>query len=90
MEFRVEIRPNRIGGGTHAFAWIYYLVVAGALAVAYFLLPTVPAKLIVWPALGWSSVAAIAVGVRLHRPQGRAAVSYHRTTSSRSPRARGS
>jgi PAS domain S-box-containing protein len=29
----------------------------------------VQAKLIVWPLLGWSSVAAIAVGVRLHRPE---------------------
>jgi hypothetical protein len=42
------------------------------LAVAYFLLPTVPAKLIVAGA-GWSSVAAIALGVRFHRPGARMA-----------------
>jgi diguanylate cyclase (GGDEF)-like protein/PAS domain S-box-containing protein len=53
--------------------WKLYLVGACLLAAAYFLLPTVPAKLIVWPALGWSSVAAIFIGVRLHRPEGRSA-----------------
>jgi diguanylate cyclase (GGDEF)-like protein/PAS domain S-box-containing protein len=53
--------------------WKGYLLLACLLAAAYFLLPTVPAKLIIWPLLGWSSVAAIALGVRLHRPEAQTA-----------------
>jgi diguanylate cyclase (GGDEF)-like protein/PAS domain S-box-containing protein len=54
-------------------AWKYYLVAASALSVAYFLLPAAPAKLVMWPAIGWTSVAAIILGVRLHRPDARTA-----------------
>jgi diguanylate cyclase (GGDEF)-like protein/PAS domain S-box-containing protein len=68
MDSGAEIRPNRVGARITMSAWKWYLALACLLAVAYFVLPTVPAKLIVWPALGWSSVAAIALGVRLHRP----------------------
>jgi diguanylate cyclase (GGDEF)-like protein/PAS domain S-box-containing protein len=44
------------------------LVAGCVLSAAYFLLPPAPAKLIIWPAIGWSSVVAIVVGVRRHRP----------------------
>jgi diguanylate cyclase (GGDEF)-like protein/PAS domain S-box-containing protein len=54
-------------------AWRWYLIVSTGLAVAYYALPPAQAKLIVWPAIGWSSVAAMLLGVRLHRPDGRAA-----------------
>jgi diguanylate cyclase (GGDEF)-like protein/PAS domain S-box-containing protein len=45
-----------------------YLAVSIVLAVAYWLVPPAQAKLIIWPAIGWSSVAAMVIGVRLHRP----------------------
>ena len=61
MRFR-GVRPDGTGGDIRSTAWCWYLVAAVPVAMAYFILPTVPAKLIVWPALGWSSVAAIAVG----------------------------
>jgi hypothetical protein len=31
--------------------------------------PKEPAKLIFWPLIGWSSVAAIATGIRMHKPK---------------------
>ena len=34
----------------------------------YFAVPKEPAKLIFWPLIGWSSVAAIVVGTKLHKP----------------------
>jgi diguanylate cyclase (GGDEF)-like protein/PAS domain S-box-containing protein len=54
-------------------AWRWYLLVSTGLAVAYFALPPAQAKLIAWPAIGWSSAAAMLVGIRLHRPAGRQA-----------------
>jgi diguanylate cyclase (GGDEF)-like protein/PAS domain S-box-containing protein len=48
-------------------AW--YLVQGLALGTVYFLVPGRPAKLIVWPVLGWSAVAAIAVGIIVNRPE---------------------
>ncbi|MDQ1446865.1 MAG: hypothetical protein QOI20_3329, partial [Acidimicrobiaceae bacterium] len=68
----IEISPDG-RGGISAAAWKWYLAVASLLAVLYFLLPTEPAKLVVWPILGWSSVAAIALAIRMHRPEARRA-----------------
>jgi diguanylate cyclase (GGDEF)-like protein/PAS domain S-box-containing protein len=53
-------------------AWIAYLVGGVVLGVVYLVVPVGPAKLVVWPLIGWSSVAAVLGGVRLHRPGGRA------------------
>ena len=65
--------PERIDPTIRSVAWKLYLVVASGLGVAYFLLPAAQAKLIVWPAIGWSAVAAMRLGVRLHRPDARRA-----------------
>src|SRR5438270_723516 len=54
-------------------AWRWYVAAGSALTAVYFLLPAGPAKLVVWPAIGWSSVAAICVGLRLHKPDAPAA-----------------
>jgi signal transduction histidine kinase len=51
-----------------ARSWWLYLCVGAALAAAYFLLPPDPARLLVWPVIGLSSVAATVLGVRLNRP----------------------
>jgi diguanylate cyclase (GGDEF)-like protein/PAS domain S-box-containing protein len=51
-----------------ARAWRWYLASAVPLTIAYLWLPLEPAKLIVWPIIGWSSVIAIVVGARVHRP----------------------
>jgi diguanylate cyclase (GGDEF)-like protein/PAS domain S-box-containing protein len=61
------------GPTIRSVAWKWYIGGGCGLSVVYFLLPTVQAKLIVWPAIGWSSVAAISLGVRLHRPDARSA-----------------
>jgi diguanylate cyclase (GGDEF)-like protein/PAS domain S-box-containing protein len=47
------------------------VLLATGLAFVYVVLPADQAKLIVWPAIGWSSVAAMIIGVRLHRPDAR-------------------
>jgi PAS domain S-box-containing protein len=49
-------------------AWVYYLIFASAATLGYAMVPKEPAKLIFWPIIGWSSVAAILIGVRLHKP----------------------
>jgi diguanylate cyclase (GGDEF)-like protein/PAS domain S-box-containing protein len=54
-------------------AWRWYLLVSTGLAVAYWVLPPAQAKLIAWPAIGWCSVAAMLLGIWLHRPDGRRA-----------------
>src|SRR5438105_527705 len=54
-------------------AWRWYVAAGSALTAVYFLLPAAPAKLVVWPAIGWSSVAAICLGLRLHKPDAPAA-----------------
>jgi signal transduction histidine kinase len=51
-----------------AQSWRLYLFVGAALVTAYFLLPPDPARLLVWPAIGLSSAAAIVLGVRRNRP----------------------
>src|SRR5215216_6534784 len=52
---------------SRANAWWRYATVMSGLSVVYFLVPLGPAKLVVWPLIGWSSVIAIVAGVRLHR-----------------------
>ncbi|MGQ0434473.1 MAG: putative bifunctional diguanylate cyclase/phosphodiesterase [Microthrixaceae bacterium] len=54
-------------------AWRWYLVGGGLLSIAYAVLPAAQAKLIVWPAIGWSSVIAMGIGVHLHRASARGA-----------------
>jgi diguanylate cyclase (GGDEF)-like protein/PAS domain S-box-containing protein len=65
--------PETLAVGTDrspftARAWQWYLACAVPLTLAYLWLPLEPAKLIVWPLIGWSSVIAIVVGVRINRP----------------------
>jgi diguanylate cyclase (GGDEF)-like protein/PAS domain S-box-containing protein len=50
-------------------AWYIYLTAGVPLSVLYFCLPTEIAKVVIWPIIGWSSVIAIVVGVRLNRPE---------------------
>jgi signal transduction histidine kinase len=50
------------------WGWRAYLILGGALAVAYYLVPPTVAKLVVWPVIGFSSAAAIVVGTRRNRP----------------------
>jgi diguanylate cyclase (GGDEF)-like protein/PAS domain S-box-containing protein len=74
---RVECNADSVAGmlGTgstmRSVAWKWHIGGGCALGVVYFLLPTVQAKLIIWPAIGWSSVAAMSLGVWLHRPNAR-------------------
>src|SRR6266540_197401 len=49
-------------------AWRAYLGFGGALAVVYYLVPPDVAKLAVWPVFGFSSAAAILIGIRWYRP----------------------
>lgn len=52
--------------------WMLYLLVAGSLALAYFVLPSTPlTKLFLYNGLGLSAVIATVVGVRRHRPERR-------------------
>jgi signal transduction histidine kinase len=48
--------------------WRAYLGLGAVLCVAYYLVPATAAKLVVWPLIGASSVAAVVVGTRWHRP----------------------
>jgi signal transduction histidine kinase len=50
------------------WGWRAYLLSGTALAVAYYLVPPAFARLVVWPAIGFSSAAAIVAGIRLNRP----------------------
>jgi signal transduction histidine kinase len=50
------------------WGWRAYLLFGAALAVAYYLVPPASAKLVVWPVIGFSSAAAIVVGIRRNRP----------------------
>jgi diguanylate cyclase (GGDEF)-like protein/PAS domain S-box-containing protein len=49
--------------------WQVYLAGGIPLTVLYFSLPADTAKLVVWPVIGWSSVIAILIGVRVNRPE---------------------
>ncbi|MBV9665171.1 MAG: EAL domain-containing protein, partial [Actinobacteria bacterium] len=53
--------------------WRRYLGLGALAALGYFAFPTLPAKLIFWPLIGWSSAVAIVIGIRRHRPAGAAA-----------------
>jgi signal transduction histidine kinase len=48
--------------------WRVYLGLGAVLCTAYYLVPATTAKLVVWPLIGGSSVAAIVLGTRWHRP----------------------
>jgi signal transduction histidine kinase len=50
------------------FGWQAYVGLGAALCAAYFLVPPTVAKLVMWPLIGGSSVAAIVAGTRWHRP----------------------
>ena len=52
-------------------AWLWYLVASGILTVAYLLVPAVKGSGPLINILGLSSPVAIAVGMRLHRPDAR-------------------
>ena len=49
-------------------AWRGYLLAGIPLTIAYLWLPVETAKLVLWPVMGWSSVIAILIGVRVNRP----------------------
>ncbi len=50
------------------WGWRIWLAVGVGLCAAYYLAPSAPAKLVVWPVIGLSSAAAIVIGARWHRP----------------------
>jgi diguanylate cyclase (GGDEF)-like protein/PAS domain S-box-containing protein len=55
-----------------AKAWKLYLVFGLVAALTYSVMSPEVSKLVAWPAIGWSSVIAILVGVRHNRPSARA------------------
>ena len=59
--------------GAASTLWKWYLGAGLMVSVVYAFVPPEPAKLFLWPAIGWSSVAAIVLGVRRHRPDARLA-----------------
>jgi diguanylate cyclase (GGDEF)-like protein/PAS domain S-box-containing protein len=56
-----------------ARAWRTYLLSAVPVTLAYIWLPLEIARVVLWPVIGWSSVIAILIGVRLNRPDVRGA-----------------
>src|SRR5256885_1324667 len=50
-------------------AWWLYLLFGGAATFLYMAVPKDTAKLVFWPMIGWSSVAAIVIGIRMHKPK---------------------
>jgi hypothetical protein len=50
------------------WGWRAYLIFGVALTVVYYLVPPDLAKLAVWPVIGFSSAAAILIGIRRNRP----------------------
>jgi diguanylate cyclase (GGDEF)-like protein/PAS domain S-box-containing protein len=70
---RLGVTQGRTRWTLRSSAWRYFLLAEIGLAVAYFMLPPDQAKLIAWPGIGWSSVAAMLIGVHLHRPDARRA-----------------
>jgi signal transduction histidine kinase len=48
--------------------WQAYAVAGAALGITYHLVPPVIARLVVWPAIGLSSAAAVVAGARRNRP----------------------
>jgi diguanylate cyclase (GGDEF)-like protein/PAS domain S-box-containing protein len=54
--------------GRGSWAWLVYLLVGILATGVYFLLPSASAQNIFYDLIGFSAVAAIVVGVRIHRP----------------------
>ena len=54
-------------------AWWFYLVFGATATALYMVVPQNISKLVFWPLIGWSSVAAIVIGVRIHKPKCKAA-----------------
>jgi signal transduction histidine kinase len=50
------------------WGWRAYLAFGAALTIVYYLVPPDVAKLVVWPVIGFSSAAAILIGIRRYRP----------------------
>jgi diguanylate cyclase (GGDEF)-like protein/PAS domain S-box-containing protein len=73
MEPDAGPRARIVGTRDAPALWKWYLLAGCLLSAVYPLVPPAPAKLVVWPAIGWSAVAAIVVGVRRHRPDGQIA-----------------
>lgn len=65
------LRLNWTRGRDHI--WKAYLATGAVLGLVYAFVPTSPAKLVIWPLIGWSSVVTIFAGVRIHRAQARRA-----------------
>jgi diguanylate cyclase (GGDEF)-like protein/PAS domain S-box-containing protein len=68
VRWRRDLRAEDTTPSVGSPWWCLYLVFVAGLSVAYFLVPASTAKLVLWPAIGWSAVVAMAVGVRWHRP----------------------
>jgi signal transduction histidine kinase/CheY-like chemotaxis protein len=49
--------------------WLFYIAFSALVAAPYWSVPVDQSKLIIWPLIGWSSVTAVLVGVRLHKPE---------------------
>ena len=49
--------------------WWLYLVFGAAAVTLYMAFPKDLAKLIFWPLIGWSAVAALVTGIRMHKPK---------------------
>ena len=65
------MKPNDRMDRVRSRAWLWYLVASGILTVAYLLVPAVKGSGPLINILGLSSPVAIAVGMRLHRPDAR-------------------
>src|SRR6185295_18601722 len=77
LRMKGDMRKGRnasdLQSGAASILWKWYLVAACAVSTVYCFVPAEPVKLYFWPVIGWSSVAAIVVGVRRNRPEARAA-----------------
>ena len=49
-------------------AWWAFGVFGATVTLLYMVVPKDLAKLVFWPIIGWSSVAAILLGIRMHKP----------------------
>jgi len=61
------------GRGWRANAWIWYVALTCALAALYMFVPPLKGKGPLFNALGFLGVAAIVVGIRMHKPRAQAA-----------------
>ena len=65
---RTDVGRSRLGTGAANQAWIAYLVLAGAGAAVYLFGPVLQGSGPLFNVLSGSSVIAILVGIRIHRP----------------------